>query len=254
MTKFNKIWGLAGAFGAALLAAQPASAVTATFDFVGIADGATFYSTAAPDTARTGFEGNWNKPDGIDASIGAVVGDNAGILDKASGISVKARAENSTGAGADAFFDSNIAGLGVCSYGVSKSCKSGVFGAITGDDNLNREEESLIFTFNQMVRVNGLTIYDADHNKPTGDFTIGGDVYTITNGRVDAALLDRLPLASEFILKYVQDGPQLYVGDFTVTTLPPPPPPAPVPLPAGMVLLGSALAGLGFMGRRRVAH
>ena len=101
-----------------------------------------------------------------------------------------------------------------------------------------------------MVRVNGLTIYDADHNRPTGDFTIGGDVYTITDGRVDAVLLDRLPLASEFILKYVKDGPELYVGDFTVTTLPP----APVPLPAGMALLGSALAGLGFMGRRRVAR
>ena len=242
--------GFAALTGILMAFAQPAAAATATFDFKAIADGATFYSTADPATARAGFEGNWNKPDGIDGSVGAVVGDGEGIVDDTTGITVYARGMNSMGALADAFFDSNIAGLGVCSYGVSKSCKSGVLGAITGDDNLNREEESLIFTFNQMVRVNGLTIYDADHNKPTGDFTIGGDVYTITDGRVDAALLDRLPLASEFILKYVQDGPQLYVGDFTVTTLPP----APVPLPAGMALLGSALAGLGFIGRRRVAN
>ena len=102
------------------LAVQPAAAATATFDFNAIADGATFYSTADPDTARAGFEGNWNRPDGIDGSVGAVVGDGEGIVDKATGITVYARGINSTGAVADAFFDSNNAGLGVCSYGIDK--------------------------------------------------------------------------------------------------------------------------------------
>ena len=75
--------------------------------------------------------------------MGAVVGDGEGIVDKATGITVYARGMNSMGALADAFFDSNNAGLGVCSYGISRSCKSGVAGAITGDDNLNRDEEAL---------------------------------------------------------------------------------------------------------------
>ena len=223
------------------LTVQPAAAATATFDFNAIADGASFYSTAAPDTVRMGFEGNWNRPDGIDASVGAVVGDGQGIVDRATGITVYARGTNSMGAVADAFFDSKNAGLGVCS---SASCKSGVPGAFTGDDNLNRAEEGLLFTFNRAVRIQGLTIRDANHLLPTGNFLIGGETFTINNGVVSAALLALIAPASSFELKYVDGGPEIYVGDFTV---------AAVPLPAGVLLLGTALAGLGLAGRRRRA-
>jgi hypothetical protein len=235
---------LAALAGILMAFSQPATAATATFDFNAIADGATFYSTADPDTARAGFEGNWNEPDGIDGSVGAVVGDGEGIVDKATGITVYARGMNSTGAMADAFFDSNNAGLGVCSYGISRSCKSGVAGAITGDDNLNRDEEKLVFTFNQEVQIEELTILDANHLLPTGNFLIGGETFTITNGVVSAALLALIAPSDVFELKYVEGGPELYVGSFKVNV-------AEVPLPAGALLLGTALAGFGLAGRRR---
>ena len=231
---------MAALAGILMAFSQPATAATATFDFNAIADGATFYSTAAPDAERTGFEGNWNKPDGINASA-AVVGDGEGILDKATGITVRAQGLNSMGAMPDAFFDSKNAGLGVCS---STSCKSGVPGAFTGDDNLNRAEEGLLFTFNRAVRIQGLTIRDANHLLPTGNFLIGGETFTINNGVVSAALLALIAPASSFELEYVDGGPEIYVGDFTV---------AAVPLPAGVLLLGTALAGLGLAGRRRRA-
>ena len=236
--------GFAALTGILMALAQPAAAATATFDFNAIADGATFYSTADPDTARAGFEGNWNESDGIDGSVGAVVGDGEGIVDKATGITVYARGMNSTGALADAFFDSNNAGLGVCSYGISRSCKSGVAGAITGDDNLNRDEEKLVFTFNQEVQIEELTILDANHLLPNGNFLIGGETFTITNGVVSAALLALIAPSDVFELKYVEGGPELYVGSFKVNV-------AEVPLPAGALLLGTALAGFGLAGRRR---
>ena len=49
------VYGRNALAGALIVFAQPAAAATATFDFNAIADGATFYSTADPATARAGF-------------------------------------------------------------------------------------------------------------------------------------------------------------------------------------------------------
>ena len=251
MTRSSSLkWAATALLGALTAFAQPAAAVTATFDFVAIADGAAFWATDgasndAPYISRSGFEGNWNAPDGIDGTIGPVVGDGAGIVDLASGIIVRAQGLSLSGV-ADAFFDSSSfggrpAGLGVCS---SPSCKTGVAGANTGDDNLNRAEELLLFTFNMPVQVTALTIINALHHPANGTFTVDGDTFSIVNGAVDPAFLALIMPRSSYTLKYVPDGEELYVGDVTVA-------PAPVPLPAGALLLGTALAGLGAAGRRR---
>ena len=244
-------WTLSAICSATVTFAQPAAAATALFDFVSVADGGAIYVTdgisdAGPYTLTNGFEGNWNFPDELDPGIPAVVGDGAGIVDLDSGIIVRAQGLSSTGNPADAFLDASSfggkpAGLGVCS---STSCKTGVAGASTGDDNLNRATESLVFEFNLPVRVARLTINDALHNPADGEFTIGGISYTVVNGVVDPVLLSLLPLSTTFTLNYVPEGPELYIGDFRVTTIPN------VPLPASAALLAGAIGLLGWRARR----
>ncbi len=95
------------------------------------------------------------------------------------------------------------------------------------------------------VQVKALTIINALHHPANGTFTVDDVSYDITDGAVDTAFLALLAPKSSYTLKYVPDGEELYVGDFTV---------AAVPLPAGALLLGSALAGLGFAGRRGIAR
>ena len=223
---------MAAVFGASLVLAQPALAVTATYDFEAIADGAAFTSTLG---AKVGAEGNWNKVD--DKGSAAIVGDGAGII--VNGITIYAEGFNSSGAAADAFFDANRAGLGVCSSG---SCKSGVPGANTGDDNLNRAEESLKLMFDRTVSIAAMTVRKGDHSLANGDFTLGGVLYSIVNGMVDADALALIAPGTEFSLGYIPSGPELYISDVTVSA---------VPLPATAALLSGAFGLLGWRARRR---
>jgi hypothetical protein len=202
--------------------AAPAEA--ASYNFTAIADGAQFQSTTGP---RFGFEGSW----------AAVVGGlDHMIFD--GGVGLLATGNNISGP-AHAFFDSGNAGLGVCS---SASCVTGVPGAITSDDNLNRDEESLTFTFDQVVRVTGMSIRNANHNPANGDFEFLGQTFSIIDGVVDAGALALLAPAASYTMRYITNGPEIYVGSVTVEA---------IPVPAGLLLLGSGLASLGFVGWRR---
>ena len=64
----------------------------------------------------------------------------------------------------------------------------------------------------------------------------------MTDGLVDPAALALLAASNVFTLGYRPDGPEIYVESVTV---------APVPLPAAAGLLAAAMAGLGFVARRR---
>jgi hypothetical protein len=209
---------------AAALVGLAAPAGAAIYDFNAIADGASFESTTGP---RIGFEGSWA------AVVGGV---NDMIFD--GGIGVRATGTNSSqGVSAHAFFDSDNAGLGVCSSGI---CVSGSAGA--SDDNLNRAVEALIFDFDQVVRVTGLTIRDADHNLADGEFEFHGQTFGIIDGVVDPGALALLSPAASFTMRFIDGGPQIYVSDVTVSA---------IPLPAGLMLLVSGLAALGIVRSRR---
>jgi hypothetical protein len=209
---------------AAALVGLAAPAGAAIYDFNAIADGASFESTTGP---RIGFEGSWA------AVVGGV---NDMIFD--GGIGVRATGTNSSqGVSAHAFFDSDNAGLGVCSSGI---CVSGSAGA--SDDNLNRAVEALIFDFDQVVRVTGLTIRDADHNLADGEFEFHGQTFGIIDGVVDPGALALLSPAASFTMRFIDGGPQIYVSDVTVSA---------IPLPAGLMLLVSGLAALGVVRSRR---
>jgi hypothetical protein len=201
---------------AAALAGLAAPAGAATFNFTAVGDGASFLASDGP---RTGFEGPWDD----------VVGDM--MFDD--GIGLRVTGNNIAGP-AHAYIDSGNAGLGVCS---SVSCVSGVPGANTADDNLNRAEESLTFDFDQPVFITGLSIMNATHEPANGDFEFHGQTFSIVNGLVDPAALALIPAASSFTSHYT-GSVEIYASQVTV---------APIPLPAGLLLLGAGLASLGFV-------
>ncbi len=200
------------------------------FDFAAIGtSGSTFETTAG--TKNTG-EGDWFALVGAGESI---------VVD---GIELEAVGSNSTGVTARAFIDGPSSrkpgGLGVCSS-YPAGCKTGDSGANTADDNLNRSVESLDIYFNTLVTINALTIRDANHDLPTGTFLIDGVVYNITTGVVDPLALALISPAEHFKINYIENGPELYISDVTVTS---------VPLPAAAWLFGSALFGLAGIARR----
>ena len=220
--------------GATLIAAQTATA--ASWNFAAIGDGAEIDVRLADGSVvrKTGGEGNWNYADR--AGNAPIVGGGAGILD--GGVTLYMTGASTSGL-ADAFIDAKDAGLGVCSS-LPIGCKSGVPGAASSDDNLNRAEESLTARFNQIVRITGLSIRDANHNLANGAFSLAGTSRSVIDGAVDPAVLALIAPSDEFTLKHIPGGTELYISSLTV---------APVPLPAAMWLMLGALGGFGLLAK-----
>lgn len=178
------------------------------------------------------------------------------------------------GRGATSFFDSNVAGLGVCSTpsndGSSISGCSSVGGSNPSDDNLGEGEFVDLF-FNTAVKVVDLLFRDANHKLLNGLVQINFSNYEVTDGKLDSSAYASINAndgdeGSGSILSFDYAGndvidvnvgiaqfasffagaqaEEYYVSSIEV---------APVPLPASILLLGAAVGGLGLAKRRKKA-
>jgi len=136
------------------------------------------------------------------------------------------------------------AGLGVCSTGISGSGQC----IVPGDDNTSSVgtdgDETLHLLFTGAVRITDLELRDSQHKLlNSGGLEINGtSVGIAAGGTLDAAGWAFLSGLGTEEYNFTHSGTEFYLSVATVSQ---------VPLPAGILLLGSALGGLGLMKRRR---
>ncbi|WP_169546224.1 hypothetical protein [Sneathiella aquimaris] len=156
------------------------------------------------------------------------------------GVTVEARGYLS-GAPAYAYLDSGSAGMGVCSTGLTGTLQC----VDSSDDNVTTDE-TLELTFNKIVTIDSIAFADSVH----GTAGLVGGVLALT---IDGSpILGGMSLdpadwglfagltGTVFEFSYVDT--QFYLEAITVSA---------VPLPPALLLFGAALAGLGWIGRRR---
>lgn len=200
------------------MVAASGSVQAATFDFADIADNTLV------------VEANWQ-----DVFPGGLTVD---------GITLNASGTNANNTPADAFFDKGNAGLGVCS---SVSCATGVQGANTADDNVSNAQggETLTLAFSTSVTFTDLLLRGANHGLANGTLFINGVLSTVVNGALTVPGLAALSATNVWDFKFDNvnnTGTEFYISSATVSA---------VPLPPALLLLGSALLGLGYISRRR---
>lgn len=215
MKKLMKTMGIA--LATSLFAVSFASA--ATFDYTAIADG-TFAGTGP-----TGELGGAT----LTHSIG--------------GISVDATGTYNGGA-AFAYLDSGNAGMGVCKViNGSNQCDP------SSDDNVT-SGESLILTFNQIVKFDAISFKGEGHivSALDGDYlnlTVDGS--DLGAKSIDQNDWDFFATLTGKVFEFTfldenSGGDQFYMSAVTVSA---------VPLPPALLLFGAALGGLGLITRRR---
>ena len=247
--KVGGISALGLALSAAMMVGQVASA--AVFDFETLADNV---------KTATGYERNWNDVDGAD--VGNAVSGFSGNTFTVGGIGVIASGSNVNETFSEAFLDSTDgsgrAGLGVCSTepagggGLFSGCGTTKLALNTADDNVSGIQggETLNLQFvGGPVSIMGATFRNATHKlydntttERTGTFALykNGTLFSSTASFVNFLWSSLGSDVTSLGFKYT--GKEFYLSTITA-----------VPLPAGVLLLGSALGGLGLMKRRRKA-
>jgi len=211
-----------------------AFAAPITIDFVGLANGAGGYGESAYNNTTTLLT----------------------FIDPTFTLTVKAF---NGATAANAYLDSGHGGLGVCSSGASVLGKQGSSSANvcgdSSDDNVTTNEK-LVFSFNKAVTIATL-VFNDNHDDP---FTMAGGHVNINGsstafgagdavGGGDYSHTVNFPLAAntDYFVSY--SDRQFYVSSITVST--DQIDTRSVPEPTSLMLLGTGLASLGMMYRRK---
>ena len=229
---------------AAILSAGAAQAATVTYDFKAEAEPSGQIGEAIFSTFSTSGNGVFSGPE---LSITATKnGDDAYV-----------------------YFDASNAGIGVCGV-PSNLSQVNQYASGSGsnrcnpssDDGLTTTTEALLLSAtNTPMLIEAIYLNSNHDNDPIGDtiWNIGGTIYDSSSSAWSIASISgtgdiRIEVnyalgAFETLLLQGVSGPNSYLSAISVST--PLPPSGTIPLPAGMVLMLSAIGGLGVMHRRK---